>query len=189
MWRLPSQELDREEAEREEFALQSIWEEAQNNFDLGGNMSGDTFCLFHPDLRANNIIVDDKLHICGVLDWEFPVTVPRQVFLPPLWITGLNTASVGSNPDFLTEFMTVLSSRTQLSPSHSQLAQEWDFRDDLRLPMGYIFLDPSELVSLFYGCIYPRLYSEPCEKVVPSFFQQPENKEPQGLLVTAITCF
>jgi len=75
--------------------------------------------------------------------------------------------------------MSVLLSITQLSPSHSQLAQDWDFGDDSRLPMGYIFLDPSDLVLLFYRCIYPNLYIESRDKVVPCFFQRHENKELQ----------
>lgn len=51
------------------------------------------------------------------------------------------------------------------------------------LSMAYLFLDPSDLVLLFYRCIYPRLYNEPHDKVVPSFFQCPENKELQVGLV------
>lgn len=181
MWKMPSQELGREEAEREEFALHALsLEEAQKTLRFKADSSGDSFYLSHPDLRVDNIIVDDKLHIRGVIDWEFSVTVPRHAFLPPSWITGHDTGSIVSKLDFLSEFMSVLSSRKQLSASHSQLAQDWDFRDDLRLPMAYIFLDPSDLVLLFYRYIYPRLYNEPRDKVVPSFFQRPENK---GLLV------
>lgn len=179
MWRMPSQELCREEAEREEFAIHLVFEEAQKAFALKADSSEDSFCLSHPDLRVNNIIVDNNLHICGVIDWEFSVTVPRHVFLPPLWISGLDTVSTVSNIDLLSEFMSVLGSMSQLSSSHSQLAQDWDFRGDLRLPIGYIFLDPSDLVLLFYRCIYPKLYSEPCDKVVPTFFRRPENKELQ----------
>ncbi|PSS10591.1 hypothetical protein M430DRAFT_145532 [Amorphotheca resinae ATCC 22711] len=178
MWKMPSQELGREEAEREEFALHALsLEEAQKTLGLKADSSGDSFCLSHPDLRVDNIIVDDKLHIRGVIDWEFSVTVPRHAFLPPSWITGHDTGSIVSKLDFLSEFMSVLSSRKHLSSSHSQLAQDWDFRDDLRLPMAYIFLDPSDLVLLFYRYIYPRLYNEPRDKVIPSFFQSPENKE------------
>jgi len=184
MSKMPSQELGQEEAEREEFALYALrLEEAQKTFGLEADSSGDSFCLCHPDLRVNNIIVDDELHIRGVIDWEFSVTVPRHVFLPPSWITGYDTGSMVSKLDLSSEFMSVLSSTKQLSSNHSQLAQDWDFRDDLSLPMAYIFLDPSDLVSLFYRCIYPRLYNEPRDKVVPSFFQRPENKELQEGLV------
>lgn len=180
MWKLPSQELSREEAEREEFALHALrLEEAQKTFGLETDLPGDMFCLTHPDPRFQNFVVDNELHIRGVIDWEFSVAVPRHAFLPPSWITGHDTGSIVSKNDFSSEFMSVLSSRKQLSSSHSQLAQDWDFRDDIRLPMTYIYLDPSDLVLLFYRCIYPRLYNEPHDKVVPSFFQRPENKELQ----------
>lgn len=180
MWKMPSQELGREEAEREEFALHALsLEKTQNTFGVKADSSGDSFCLSHPDLRVDNIIVDDELRIRGVIDWEFSVTVPRHAFLPPSWITGHDTGSIVSKVDFLSEFMSVLLSRKQKSSSHSQLAQDWDFRDDFRLPMAYILLDPSDLVLLFYRYIYPRLYDKPRDKVVPSFFQHPENKELQ----------
>lgn len=182
MWKIPSQELGREEAEREEFALHALsLEEAQKTFRLKADSLGDSFCLSHPDPRVNNFIVDDELHIRGVIDWEFSVTVPRHAFLPPSWITGYDAGSIASK--LSSEFMSILSSRKQLSSSHCQLAQDWDFRDDFTLPMAYIFLDPSDLVLLFYRCIYPRLYNESRDKVVPSFFQRPENKELQVGLV------
>lgn len=124
--------------------------------------------------------MDDELHIRGIIDWEFSVTVPQHFFLPPSWVTGHDTGSVASK---LSEFMSVLSSRKHLSSTHSQLARDWDFRDDFTLPMAYIFIDPSDLVLLFYKCIYPRLYNESRDKVVPGFFQRPENKELQVGLV------
>lgn len=40
--------------------------------------------------------------------------------------------------------------------------------------MGYIFLDPSELDSLFYRSIYPKHHDKSREEVVPSFFQRSE---------------
>ncbi|CAG9945391.1 unnamed protein product [Clonostachys rosea f. rosea IK726] len=178
MWRIPSEELGRQEAEREEFALHALsFEEAQKTFGLKADSPGDSFYLPHPDLRVDNIIVDDKLHIQGVIDWEFSVTVPQHAFLPPSWITGHDTGSIYSKVDFSSEFMSALSSMRQQSPSHSQLAEAWDSKDDSRLPMAYIFLDPSHLVLLFYRCIYPRLYNKPRDEVVPSFFHEAENKE------------
>ncbi|KPM42279.1 hypothetical protein AK830_g4249 [Neonectria ditissima] len=155
IWKLPSQALDQEEAEREEFALHVLSsEEAQNTLRLTTNSSGDSF-------------------------WEFSVTVPQTAFLPPSWITGHDTGSIVSKVDFSSEFMSILLSRKQQSSSHSQLAQDWDFRDNISLPMTYIFLDPSDLTVIFYRFIYPRLYTEPRDEVVPGFFQWSENKELQ----------
>ncbi|KAJ4327637.1 hypothetical protein N0V84_001886 [Fusarium piperis] len=159
MWKMPSHELSQEEAEREEFALHALsLEEAQSTSALQTDSSGDLFCLFHPDLRVNNIIVDDELRICGVIDWEFSVTVPSHVFLPPAWITGHDTGSIISKVDFASEFKSVLLSKKQQSASHSQLVQDWDFQDDFRF-------------------VYPKLYKKPRDEIVPRFFHLPENKE------------
>lgn len=58
MWKMPTQELGREEAEREEFVLHALsLEEAQKTFGLKAHSSGDSFCLSHPDPRVNNIIM------------------------------------------------------------------------------------------------------------------------------------
>ncbi|RSL77071.1 hypothetical protein CDV31_017347, partial [Fusarium ambrosium] len=180
MWKMPSHELSREEAEREEFALHVLsLEEIQSTPRPKTDSSGDLFCLSHPDLRVDNIIVDKELRICGVIDWEFSATVPRHAFLPPSWITGFDTGSMISRVDFSSEFTSVLSSKKQQSASHSQLAQDWDFRNDSRLPTTYILLDPSDLVWLFYRYIYPRLYKEPPDAIVASFFQRSDNKKLQ----------
>ncbi|QPC69461.1 hypothetical protein HYE68_000213 [Fusarium pseudograminearum] len=178
MWKMPSQELSREEAERDEFALHALsLEETQNISRLKTDPSGDSFYLAHPDLRVDNIIVDDELRIRGIIDWEFSVTVPRYAFLPPSWLTGHDTGSIISKIDLSSEFMSVLSSKKHESCSHSQLAQDWSFQDDLRLPMAYILLDPSDLVFIFYRYIYPRLYKKPRNEIVPRFFQLPDNKD------------
>lgn len=178
MWKMPSQELSREEAERDEFALHALsLEETQNISRLKTDPSGDSFYLAHPDLRVDNIIVDDELRIRGIIDWEFSVTVPRYAFLPPSWLTGHDTGSIISRVDLSSEFMSVLSSKKHKSHSHSQLAQDWSFQDDLRLPMAYILLDSSDLVFIFYRYIYPRLYKKPRNEVVPLFFQLAENKD------------
>ena len=180
-WELPSRELGRDEAEREEFALHALApDQAKRTLRLDADLHGDCFCLAHPDLRLGNIIVDDKLQICGLIDWEFSETVPPQVFLPPPWLTVLDTGSTGSKLNLPFEFMSALVSRKDLSPSHSQLAQDWDFRDQISLPMVHIYLDPSNLVLLFYRHIYPRLYDEPRDKVVATFFRRAENKALQA---------
>lgn len=183
MWEMSCEELDREEAEREEFALHALsLETVRKTFGLEADSAGDSIYLSHPDLRPDNIIVDDELHIRGVIDWEFSLTVPRQAFLPTSWITGHDIGSLDSKPDLSSEFMSVLSSRKQHSPTHVLLAQEWDFRGNLRLPMAYILLDPSKVVLLFDRYIFPKLYDEPRDKIVPSVSQRPENTELQAEL-------
>jgi hypothetical protein len=183
IWSVPCQALGREEAELQELALHTLsLQEVQKVLMTPIYSPGDpaSFCLTHPDLRVDNIIVDDRLHIRGIIDWEFSSTVPRHAFLPPSWVTGHD---MGSKAHWLSEFMSVLSSKAQSSPQHSQLAQDWDFGDDdMRLPMAYILLDPSDLTFIFYKYIYAKLSQEPRGKAVQAFFQRPENVHMQGWL-------
>lgn len=66
------------------FGLQALNpEKAQETFSVEADSSEDSFCLSRPDLCLDNIIVDDELHIRGVIDWEeFSATVPRDGCLP-----------------------------------------------------------------------------------------------------------
>jgi serine/threonine protein kinase len=177
-WEMPCEELEREEVEQQEFALHFLNpEEAKSTLGIEASTSAkERFYLSHPDLRFNNIIVDDELHICGIIDWEFSVTVPSHAFLPPSWLTGYG-GSIGSKIDISSEFISILSSRKHQSPGHSRLAQDWHFENNFRLAMAYIFLEPSNLVLLFYKHIYPKLYSESRDKVVHDFFRRFENQE------------
>ncbi|KPM42307.1 hypothetical protein AK830_g4277 [Neonectria ditissima] len=145
---------------------------------LGLKADHDTiFCLYHTDFRAENIIVDDKLHLRGIIDWEFSELVPQLTFVPPLWITGHDPKSIGTKASLLSEFLSVLSSKKHISSSHSQLAQELDFKDDSQLSVAHVLRDPAETEFLFYEFIFPEQYGEPREDPIPAFFQHPENEE------------
>ncbi|KND86221.1 hypothetical protein TOPH_09163 [Tolypocladium ophioglossoides CBS 100239] len=177
MWSIPCQHLSQQCGERQLFAVHALRpESAQQTLGLRANC--DTiFCLSHPDFRAENIIVDDELHLRGIIDWEFTELVPRLAFVPPLWITGHDPVSVGTKINFLSDFLSILSSRKHISSSHAQLAHEWAFEDDSRLPIAHILRDPAETEFLFYASIYPKQYSEPRDDLIPAFFQRPENEE------------
>lgn len=109
MWSMPFQELQQEDAEREEFALHALnVEGAHKTFALQADSSRDSFCLSHPDLRVDNTIVDDELHIRDVIDWEYSVTVPTHAVLPPSWLTGHDTGSRLSKVNLSSEFKRVL---------------------------------------------------------------------------------
>ncbi|KAF5024764.1 hypothetical protein F66182_3142 [Fusarium sp. NRRL 66182] len=178
IWEMPCQELEREEVERQEFALHFLnLEWVRNRFGIEVNPPAkDSFYLSHPDLRVNNIIVDDELHICGIIDWEFSATVPQHAFLPPLWLAGYE-GLIGPKIDILSEFMSLLSSRRHLSIGHSRLARSWDLGDDVRLPMAYIFLEPSGLLQLFYDYIYPKVFNESPNKVTSDFFRHFQKRD------------
>ena len=137
----------------------------------------------HPGLRVDNLIVDDKFRILGVIDWEFSDTVPPHAFLLPPWTTGYDIGSITSKLDLPPKFMDVLSPRKQLSPAHALLAQDWGIQDKFRLPMAYIFLDPSDPVFVFSRILFPTLFERSRDKVVSRFFEDPGNKELQSALV------
>ncbi|KAF9765353.1 hypothetical protein IL306_002366 [Fusarium sp. DS 682] len=131
---------------------------------LGRDTNCDTiFCLSHPDFRADNIIVDDNLHLCGIIDWEFSELVPLSVFVPPMWITGHDPVSAGRKTSLLSEFLSVMSSSQRQSSAHFLLA------------LAHILRDPAETQYLFYDFIYTKHYSTPCDEFIAAFFQQPEN--------------
>ncbi|KAK0613147.1 kinase-like domain-containing protein [Bombardia bombarda] len=172
LWSIPYQHLSQQCAERQLFAVYTT----QQTLGLEGD--GDTtFCLLHPDFRAENIIVDDELHLRGIIDWEFSELVPRLAFVPPVWITGHDPVSVGTKISLFSEFLSILSSRKHISSGHSQLADEWDLKDNIQFPMAHILRDPNETEFLFYEYLYPELYSEPRDDFIPAFFQRSENKE------------
>ncbi|KAI8722439.1 APH domain-containing protein [Fusarium sp. LHS14.1] len=111
------------------------------------------FFLAHPDLRPGNIMVDDELNICGIIDWEFTATVPQCASAPPTWITG-NDTGLANLPS---EFTCVLSSMKEKSKYHSQLAAEWGFRDPLAWSLSHILIDPAELDFVFWETVMPNI--------------------------------
>ncbi|KAJ4321746.1 hypothetical protein N0V84_005179 [Fusarium piperis] len=152
IWTMPYNALDREQAEREEFAQRFISQpEVQDRICI--NSTAQSFFLAHPDLRPGNIIVDDKLDICGIIDWEYTASVPQCAFAPPTWITG-NDTGLANLPS---EFTCVLSSMKDKSSYHSQLAAEWGSRDPLTWSLSHILIDPAELDFVFWGKVMPNV--------------------------------
>jgi hypothetical protein len=143
---------------------------------------------FHVGLdarRVQDIIVDKELRLRGFIDWEFVVTIPRRVFLPPPWLSGHDTLSDYFKLDLSSEFRSVLlfRARNDSSPNYSELAEDWGVQDNLKSAIARIFLDPSTLVQRFFQDIFPRLYNKSPHTVVHAFFQQSENKAAKcGLL-------
>ncbi|KAF4981855.1 hypothetical protein FZEAL_2434 [Fusarium zealandicum] len=172
-YQVPSEELDRETAELEVYALHALGsqhscEVAKLNENTG---ACETFILWHTDLRCANIIVDDKLCIHGIIDWEWSGTVPTHLCVPPSWLLEHRHGVGGcSENTFQLELMDVLSSRQHHSANHLQLIQEWTRQDPILQSMARIYQSPSDLLVVFYKCIYPRLYTEPRVETVRKFF-------------------
>ncbi|RSL84553.1 hypothetical protein CDV31_016689 [Fusarium ambrosium] len=152
LWTMPCKDLDREQAEREEFAQQFICQpEILDRICI--DPTAQSFFLAHPDLRPGNILVDDELNICGIIDWEYTASVPQCASAPPTWITG-NDSGLADLPS---EFACVLSSMKEKSRYHSQLAAEWASRDPLTWSLSHILIDPAELDFVFWESVMPNI--------------------------------
>ncbi|KAJ4313928.1 hypothetical protein N0V84_009170 [Fusarium piperis] len=166
---LPTQSLDRETAELEIFALDSI-----GKIPIAADHEHNAFVLSHTDLRWSNIMVDHELHITGIIDWEWAATVPASNFTPPPWITASN--------HYFTEFRSVLESKRG-SFAHTQLLSEWDCEYTITQRIAEILRRPHRLVNIFYIFIYPQLHTEPREKVILEYFLcEQKQRELQRLL-------
>ncbi|KAL2752901.1 hypothetical protein ACRALDRAFT_2055317 [Sodiomyces alcalophilus JCM 7366] len=170
MWTMPYQKLDRKQAEREEFARQFISQpEVQDRIGINSTTAS-SFFLAHPDLRPGNILVDDELNICGIIDWEYTATVPQCAFSPPAWITGHDSGFA----DLPSEFTSVLSSMKDKSTYHSQLAAEWGSRDFLVWPLSHILMDPADLDFIFWRTVMPNITGL-CDIPIPDHVQLQED--------------
>lgn len=161
---VPTSDLRRSTAELELFALHTI--RTQNHIFQNRSQS-ERFVLSHTDLRCPNIMVDDELHIRGIIDWEWSGTVPQQFFIPPTWIV---------NND-LNVFHKVLGSMKDKSISHSKLMREWSEVDDLALHYIRILREPLKMLTVFYKSIYPTILNTPRELVIAEFFRDEKQKE------------
>lgn len=154
---LPTQSLDRETAELELFALDSL-----GQIPVAVDRQDEPFVLSHTDLRWSNIMVDHELHIVGIIDWEWAGTVPASNLTPPSWITA--------SEYYFAEFRSVLASKHTSSP-HSKLLSEWNCEYTVMSRAAEIFRNPHHLINVFYSFIYPKLFTEPRQKVVPEYFR------------------
>ncbi|KAK3329332.1 hypothetical protein B0H66DRAFT_19522 [Apodospora peruviana] len=52
-------------------------------------VNSDLFVLMHGDMQnPANLLFDDYMNLLAVLYWEWAQTVPRKLFLPPIWLLG-----------------------------------------------------------------------------------------------------
>ncbi|KAF5019924.1 hypothetical protein F66182_8064 [Fusarium sp. NRRL 66182] len=89
------------------------------------------FVLVHGDLQPFNILVNENMEIVSVLDWEWSRVVPYQYFLPPLWLTNLDTTVLawGFAYDHYLErfedFLAIVESRERERYGDKLLSTEW----------------------------------------------------------------
>lgn len=100
------------------------------------------FVLVHGDLHSSNLMVDDKMRIIGVLDWEWSRVVPVQFFVPPLWISGRTTVELAGHNTWqlflitsFKEFLSVTESRELYVYGNTLLSREWAERSTRAEPL------------------------------------------------------
>lgn len=100
------------------------------------------FVLVHGDLHPSNLMVNDKMRIIGVLDWEWSRVVPVQFFVPPLWISGRTTVQLAGHNTWqlflitsFKEFLSVTESRELYMFGNTLLSREWAERSTRAEPL------------------------------------------------------
>ncbi|RKK11075.1 hypothetical protein BFJ66_g16731 [Fusarium oxysporum f. sp. cepae] len=167
-----------EDIRQEVFALHSL----ERIFDqlVDPQLDHGPFILNHLDLRSPNIIVDQNLHIQGIIDWEFSSTVPRQTFTPPSWITGHD--SVETNKQMHAEFCSVLNEKSSNNELCDQLRREWytcelNTNDtDIKFAVAHILRHPTDATDIFYDFLSHKVINNlsdgNLDDVVSEFFSE-----------------
>ncbi|UPK93510.1 hypothetical protein LCI18_004445 [Fusarium solani-melongenae] len=175
---VPLASLQQASIEEQLFVLDSLAKEIPKLLD--SKWSSGPFILSHLDLRCSNIIVDEDLHILGIIDWEFSGTVPLQYFTPPLWITGegRSGAFLSFQDAILQDFEAVLQAKSATSRSCAQLVRQWDWANKRKLmfPIVQILREPDTLVRVYRRHLCHRFYegSLGLKAVVSDFFAHHE---------------
>ncbi|KAJ4177213.1 hypothetical protein NW759_017454 [Fusarium solani] len=158
------------------FVLDSLAEQIPQLLDP--QWSNGPSILSHLDLRCSNIIVDQDLHILGIIDWEFSGTVSLQYFTPPLWITGEGRSGVflSFQDAILQNFEAVLQATSATSESCAQLVREWNWNNKPKLmfPIVQILREPDTLVRVYRRHLCHRFYEGSLQEVVSDFFAHQE---------------
>ena len=179
--KIPRSDLNRRTAEMELFATNHLQALIPMLF-VDGEDGHMPFILTHPDLRCNNIMVDDELNIQSVIDWEWAGTTPQRLFMPPPWVTGQDLVYHVDEYDSRSafeEFQRVLQQKASLSDAHVELAYDWDSHlpKILSLPLARMFQHHSSLARTYFRFIYPQFFSLPQDELVPRFFKDDKNRE------------
>ncbi|KAK3379043.1 kinase-like domain-containing protein [Lasiosphaeria ovina] len=165
--RLPYYKFSQATAEHHVFGMEDLKKRLSDHIDDHG-----PFVLSHTDLRPSNIIVDENMHIKGIIDWEWAGTVPRQFFLPPTWIAGLPPDRV-AGVEFKVEYIWFRDALIEATSERCrQLASEWDRRLPRRIdmPLAVTLQHSSCFVNMYYTGIFPHFHKGSREEVIREFF-------------------
>ena len=90
------------------------------------------FVLVQGDFHLRNLLVDDKMRLLGLIDWEWSRVVPVQYFMPPLWLSKRDAAQLANPNSWLlymrrhfSEFLAIVKSREDEMYGNSILHDEW----------------------------------------------------------------
>lgn len=90
------------------------------------------FVLVHGDFHLRNILVDNKMRLIGLIDWEWSRVVPVQYFIPPLWLSKRDAAQLAYPDSWIlymtrhfSEFLTIVKSQEDKMYGNSILHDEW----------------------------------------------------------------
>ncbi|KAI2633972.1 phosphotransferase enzyme family protein [Xylaria nigripes] len=89
------------------------------------------FVLVHGDLEPFNLLVDEKMEVACVLDWEWSRVVPLQFFKPPLWLANPDPTNLAYEflyrqyLDRFNEFLAIVRTLEKERYGNELLSREW----------------------------------------------------------------
>ncbi|KAK7415903.1 hypothetical protein QQZ08_012215 [Neonectria magnoliae] len=101
---------------------------------LNKDLDTGPFVLVHGDLQPFNCMVNERMEITSVLDWEWSRVVPVQYMQPPLWLTGHNTEFLALKYPYLLflekfdEFLKITKELEGQKYGDHLLSREWEQR-------------------------------------------------------------
>ncbi|OAR01390.1 hypothetical protein LLEC1_03446 [Akanthomyces lecanii] len=159
---LPTENLEESDARFELFAIYTL----EKYFTVPDKVNHAPFVLQHPDLRLQNIIVNDDLEVQAVIDWEFAHVVPLPLFVPPPWATGHDFDFALLSALFQLELRDAAASNTALA----QLRHEWYQSKSNAFHIAHIVRYPSDVSTVFDEFFAKPLFGDDVDKAEADFF-------------------
>ncbi|KAK9444943.1 phosphotransferase enzyme family protein [Metarhizium brunneum] len=120
--------------------------------DAGPDDEENGYPLCHSDLRLANIIVNDELQINGIIDWDDASTVPKQLFSPPPWISGVDDESIMEFQLLHAEFRGILVAKSKTNSICGEMLKQWygatNGEPNKALYVAHIIRYPTELAEV-----------------------------------------